>query len=317
MKFLLRILSRSMIPPLLLLACSGFAINATASPYVFTKITDAPFRAASMNNLVEVAYLTDSEIVLSDGTNSISMIAHAAQTLGHSVLAPLPPPDGQGIGLNDLGTVVYHCISDQSCLVRRDGSVAGGIPAQLSSPSINNFDEVPFRRVVLNDPTRSGIGIANPISGIRMVYSELDAVQNGDFHAGGIPDAPAINDKGEVLFGAAFGRNSPSAYYVSDGSNLRQVGPQFGFAPILNIGPDSFEAYGLNNLGTVAGVLTDEGMFSLRSYFADGSSSLVADSSQFVSAFPFGLNDHNEVLFYGHEMSSDPHYWHLPWLEWQ
>jgi len=273
--------SRRLIAPLLLMAFSSFAFTATASPYVFTKITDAPFRAASMNNLGEVAYLTNSEIVLTDGASSLSMIAHAAQVLEHPVLAPLAPPDGQGIGLNDLGTVVYHCVSDQSCLVRRDGSVAGGIPAQLASPSINNLDEVAF-----------GASIASPTAGIRVVYGSLDASQHGDMTPSGNPDAPAINDSGEVLFSAAHG--STSAYFVGNGANLRQIGPAI-------IDGSSFEAYGLNDPGTVIGRQSIAGVDSLSLFYKDGSSDLIVDTTQLASFFPFGINDLDEIAFYGRE----------------
>ncbi len=268
-------------PILLFLVCSGFFGSALAIPYTFTKIVDSPFRAASMNNLGEVAYLTGTEIFLSDGTTAVSLSG-----LAPSIIPPLPPPDGQGIVLNDAGSVAYHCISDQSCRVNRDGTVSGGIPSSLSSPSMNSSGEVPYIAA-------GELRVANPTSGTRRIYGQQEALQNG-LSPGGIPDAPAINDSGEVLFSAA--GIGGHAYLVSDGVNSRQVGPNFDLAP------NPFEAYGLNNLGTVIGRQFIAGTFdSLLLFYSNGSSAVVVDSSQFASFFPFGLNDLDELVFYGRE----------------
>ena len=276
---------------ILLSATSGYVSVANASQYTFTKIADRTgIRAASLNNLGEVAILKGQEIFLTNGANSLPLIENAAQVLGHPIQVPLSAPDGFEIALNDAGSVAYHCTTDQYCRVNRDGSVSGGIPASTNSPSMNNLGEVPFQQL-------GEVGIANPVTGMRHIYGPSDAVQNGNFGAGGFPDTPTITDNGEVLFSAAAG--SLHAYFVSDGSNLRQVGPGSSSGVI-------FEAYGINNLGAVTTRAFDNSGFgTLGLALADGSLVPVTNTDDFISFFPFGLNDSNEIAFYGRHSAQD------------
>jgi len=270
--------------------CLAVCFSASqAVPYTFTKIADGKVTSASLNNLGEVAYLTNSKLFISDGlvTTSISDIAEAAGQF------PSRPPRFHGpIVVNDFGTILYPCYPENGppmCRVNRDGSVSSNIPVIPNGVSMNNAGEVPFA-------LQNTIRVANPVSGVRTIFDGVVADHNIDLLiSGGFPDAPAINDQGEVLFSAAFRDDLLSAYFVTDGQALRQVTPEI----TTN---NSTHAFGINNRGTVTTTTFANGQFvSLDLVFKDLTVETLVDSSMFDNFTPTGINDLDEVLFYGRE----------------